>query len=82
MMPEAVHALFQQRVPGDDALLRLAGLRFAQMGAAAELYADTPDQLEYVLRFVPAHARLPVVHLNRGVNVLHERGRVRGAGIR
>ncbi len=75
MMPEAVHALFQQRIAGDDALLKLAGLRFAQMGVAAELYADTPDELEYVLRFVPAHARLPVVHLNRGVNVLHERGR-------
>jgi hypothetical protein len=75
MMPEAVHALFQQRIAGDDALLKLAGLRFAQMGIAAEVYADTPDQLEYVLRFVPAHARLPVVHLNRGVNVLHERGR-------
>jgi hypothetical protein len=75
MMPGAVHALFQQRIAGDDALLKLAGLRFAQMGIAAEVYADTPDQLEYVLRFVPAHARLPVVHLNRGVNVLHERGR-------
>ncbi len=75
MMPEAVHALFQQRAAGDDALLKLAGLRFAQMGVAAEVYADTPDQLEYVLRFVPAHARLPVVHLNRGVNVLHERDR-------
>ena len=70
-----VHALFQQRVAGDDALLRLAGLRFAQMGAAAEVYADTPDQLEYVLRFVPQAGRLPVVHLNRGVNVLHERSR-------
>ena len=53
-MPEAVHALFQQRIAGDDALHRLAGLRFAQMGVAAEVYADTPDQLEYVLRFVPA----------------------------
>jgi len=70
-----VHALFQQRVAGDDALLRLAGLRFAQMGVAAEVYADTPDQLEYVLQFVPSHACLPVVHLNRGVNVLHEQGR-------
>ncbi|MGO9082460.1 MAG: hypothetical protein ACLQDY_26100 [Streptosporangiaceae bacterium] len=69
-----VHALFQQRVAGDDALLKLAGLRFAQMGAAAEAYADSPDQLEHVLRYVPA-GRLPTVHLNRGVNVLHERGR-------
>jgi hypothetical protein len=70
-----VHALFQQRVDGDEALLRLAGLRFAQTGTAAEVYADTPDQLEHVLRFVPAHPRLPVVHLSRGVNVLHGRDR-------
>lgn len=35
-----VYALFQQRVAGDDALLKLTGLRFAQMGAAAEVYAD------------------------------------------
>src|SRR6516165_3339759 len=73
--PGGVHALFQQRVDGDEALLRLAGLRFAQMGTAAEVYADTPDQLEQVLRFVPPHPRLPVVHLNRDVNVLHGRDR-------
>src|SRR5579872_4437047 len=70
-----VYALFQRRVDGDDALLKLAGLRFAQMGAAAEVYADTPDQLEYVLPFVPAHARLPIVHLSRGLNVLHGQDR-------
>ena len=73
--PGHVHALFQRRVDGDDALLKLAGLRFAQMGAAAEVYADTPDQLDYVLPFVPAHARLPIVHLSRGLNVLHRRDR-------
>ena len=70
-----VHALFQQRVDGDDALLRLAQLRFAQMGAAAEVHADTPDQLEHLLQFVPAHPRLPMVHLSRGINVLHGRDR-------
>jgi len=74
-MPRPVHALFQQRVDGDDALLKLAGLRFAQMGVAAEVYADSPDHLEYVLQFVPSHARLPIVHLSRGVNVLHRRDR-------
>jgi len=73
--PGYVHALFQRRVDGDDALLKLAGLRFAQMGAAAEVYADTPDQLDYVLPFVPTHARLPIVHLSRGLNVLHRRDR-------
>jgi hypothetical protein len=70
-----VHALFQRRFAGDDALLELAGLRFAQMGLAAEVYADTPDELEHVLHFVPPHSYLPVVHLNRGLNVLNERSR-------
>ena len=74
-MPRPVHALFQQRIDGDNALLKLAGLRFAQMGVATEVYADSPDQLEYVLQFVPSHARLPIVHLSRRVNVLHGRDR-------
>lgn len=69
--PGYVHALFQRHVDGDDALLKLAGLRFAQMGAAAEVYANTPDQLECMLQFVPSHSSLPVVHLNREINVLH-----------
>ncbi|HTS97035.1 MAG TPA: hypothetical protein VMI33_10475 [Streptosporangiaceae bacterium] len=73
--PGPVHGLFQRRVAGDDALLDLAGLRFAQMGLAAELYADTPDELGQVLRFVPPHRYLPMVHLNRGLNVLDERDR-------
>jgi sugar phosphate isomerase/epimerase len=62
-------------VSGDDALLRLARLRFAQMGVSAEVYADTPDQLEDVLRFAPAQPRLPMVHLNRGISLLQEQGR-------
>ena len=70
-----VHALFQRRVAGDDALLRLAGLRFAQMGVGAEVYAGSPGELEHALRFVPPYPYLPVVHLDRGVNVLHEAGR-------
>ena len=74
-MPGPVHALFQRRVAGDDALLRLAGLRFAQTGLAAEVYADTPGELDHVLKFVPPHPRLPVVHLNRNTNLLHEQSR-------
>jgi hypothetical protein len=30
--------------------------------ACAELYADTPGELEHVLRFVPPHRHLPMVH--------------------
>ncbi|HTT55310.1 MAG TPA: hypothetical protein VMH35_28295 [Streptosporangiaceae bacterium] len=70
-----VHGLFQRRVAGDDALLRLARLRFAQMGLGAEVYAGSPDELGHALRFVPPHPSLPLVHLDRGVNVLHEPGR-------
>jgi hypothetical protein len=73
--PDCVYALFQQRVDGDEALLRLAAFRFAQMGVAAEVYAHTPDQLEHVLRFAPPRPRLPIVHLDRSLNVLHSRDR-------
>ena len=70
-----IHALFLERYAGDDALLKLAGLRFGQEGLAAETYADTPDQLDRVLPYVPPHPRLPTVHLNRGLNMLRERDR-------
>jgi hypothetical protein len=70
-----VHALFGQRVAGDDALLKLAKLRFTQAGLAAELYADTAEQLGHLLEYVPRHQNSPVVHLHRGLNVLHERDR-------
>src|SRR5262245_63930260 len=72
---EPLHALFYRRVAGDDALLELAGLRFAQTGLAAETYAETPGELEHVLKFVPPHRYLPMVHLNRGINLLHEQSR-------
>jgi hypothetical protein len=71
----AVRALFQQRVDGDDALLRLARLRFGQAGLGAEVYADSPEQLERILGFAPARPWPPVVHLHRGVDVLDARGR-------
>jgi hypothetical protein len=65
-----VRGLFQQRVAGDDALLRLAQLRFAQAGLAAEGYADTPEQLDRLLRFAPSEHHLPTVHLDRRTNVM------------
>ena len=74
-VPEALHALFYRRVAGDDALLQLANLRFAQTGLAAETYADSPGELEHVLEFIPPHPRLPTVHLNRGINLLNEQSR-------
>jgi hypothetical protein len=41
---------------------------------AAELYADTPEQLEHELRFLPPQPALPIVHLSRHLNLLHEDG--------
>jgi hypothetical protein len=70
-----VGALFDQRINGDDALLRLAQLRFAQAGLAAETYADNPGRLEWILGFVAPHPRLPIVHLSRNLNLLTEQGR-------
>ena len=67
-----IRALFQQRIPGDEALLQLAKLRFAQAGLAAEVYAESPDQLERILGFAPSQEYLPMVHLSRKVNLLHE----------
>ncbi len=69
-----VRGLFRKYVSGDDAIFRLAQLRFAECDMAAELYADTPNQFERELRFLPPHPALPVVHLNRQVNPLHEDG--------
>jgi len=65
-----VRGLFRRQVAGDDALLRLAALRFEQAGMPAELYAETPDDLDHVLGFVPEHAALPTVHLSRGLDLL------------
>jgi hypothetical protein len=55
-----LRALFQRRVDSDDALLELARLRFDQAGLAAEVYADTPEQLEGVLGFAPERPHRPV----------------------
>ena len=73
--PAPVHALFYQRYAGDDALLQLSGLRFAQLGVAAELYAGLPADLDKVLPYLPPHPRLPTVHLSRGINLLEDSGR-------
>src|SRR6266550_6490084 len=64
-----LHALFQRRVDGDDALLQLARLRFEQAGLAAEAYAGSPDELDAVLGFAPDSARPPTVHLSRRIDI-------------
>lgn len=75
-----LHALFQRRVDGDDALLRLAQLRFEQAGLAAEAYAGSPDELDGLLAFAPSGARPPTVHLSRQLDVLRPADREAVAG--
>ena len=53
---------------------RCSGLpgRLARAALAAEVYADTPDQLDHVLKYVPPHPACP---LARELNMLRERDR-------
>ena len=71
--PAAARTVPAAASAGDAALLELARLRFAQAGMAAEVYADTPEQLERVLGFVPPHPHLPTVHLSRASTCCTER---------
>jgi hypothetical protein len=74
MVLEPLRALFQKRIDGDDALLRLARLRFEQAGLAAEVYAGSPEELETVLSFVPSGPS-PTVHLSRRLDLLRRADR-------
>lgn len=74
-----LHALFQRRIDGDDALLRLARRRFEEAGLAAEVYAGSSAELEAVLRFVPDGARPPMVHLSREIDLIEPEGEARVA---
>src|SRR5262245_24195197 len=71
-----IRALFQQRIRGDHALLQLARLRFAQAGLGVEVYADSSDHLEHLLELAPLHEFLPMVHLSREIDLLHDRDRI------
>jgi hypothetical protein len=50
-------------------------LRFAQAGMAAEVYAGSPDELSRVLRHAPGSPALPIVHLDRKIDIRNEVGR-------
>jgi hypothetical protein len=75
-----LHALFQKRIDGDDALLRLARRRFERAGLAAEVYAGSHGELAWVLGLTPRGARPPTVHLSRGVDLLEPDAREAVAG--
>lgn len=67
--------LFQKRIEGDDALLRLAALRFREARMGAEYYAESAGELEWLLGFRPFHDAPVVVHLHRDVDVFDESSR-------
>lgn len=70
--------LFEKRIEGDDSLMELARLRFAQAGLGTEIHGGTPEQIESVLRFRPSSAAAVTVHLPRDFNLMDEdiRGRI------
>lgn len=65
-------ALFQKRINGDDALLDLARLRFKEAGLAPEFYAETPDEMDFLLKFKPLPDSPAVVHMNREIDLFKE----------
>jgi len=67
-----IMGLFQKRIDGDDALLHLAKIRFKESGLCAEFYADTLDELDWLLKFKPVPESSAVAHLHRGINLLEE----------
>ena len=73
--PPKTLGLFEQRIAGDDCLMKLASLRFAQAGMGGEVHADTPQQLEWVLHFRPRPDSPVVLHLPRQFNLLDEQAR-------
>lgn len=68
-------ALFQRRIEGDDALLRLAQLRFRESGLGPEYYAESPEELSWLLGFRPSAGAPVAVHLPRGIDIFQRAGR-------
>lgn len=67
-----VLGLFQKRIEGDDALLQLANMRFKEGGLGTEFYAETPMELDLLLRFKPTPETPAAVHLSRSIDLLDE----------
>lgn len=64
-----VLGLFQKRFAGDDALLRLAALRFKEAGLGAEVHASGDGELEALMEFTKDISPV-TVHLERGIDLL------------
>ena len=67
--PPAVLALFDQRIEGDDCLMKLARDEFRQARLGAEMQADTPKRLGWLMRFRPSAETPVMVHLPRDLSL-------------
>lgn len=70
-----VLGLFQKRIRGDDALLRLAELRFKESGLGMECYAESAAELDKLLTFRYSPETTATVHMERNINLLDPAGR-------
>lgn len=73
----SILGLFEKRVAGDDCLLELAQRRFLGTGMGTEMYAETPEQLEWLLSFRPSPEVCAVAHLGRNLNLVEDLTRKR-----
>jgi hypothetical protein len=71
-----VFGLFEKRLAGDDALMRLAQLRFQLAGLGAEVHAGTATDFDWVMQFNPSTVPV-VVHLPRSFDLVDEADRER-----
>ena len=67
-----IYGLFQKRIEGDNALLKLASVHFEKIYMGAEFYSESIDELRWLMGFNPISNRLPIVHLNRDLNLFKE----------
>ncbi len=67
--------LFDKRIEGDDCLLELARRRFLEAAMGAEMYASTPEQLEWIMKFRPGGDTPLVVHLPRDFDLADAQSR-------
>lgn len=72
MKPDIL-GIFNRMIEGDDALLVLAALRFAEAGIGAEMYPWGPEYLPVVRNFLPDTA-VCTIHLAHGLDSTSEMG--------